>query len=179
VKVRSALNNAFLSIALGAIFVGLVKIDHFQIRDFASFLLFFVFFRIKMWMDDAVYFQKTVRKSIFFDLGIVLAIIAWSLWAIAGYTIKDTQQSYEYTMWSIIFLTLWILCDAIDQGNFGEGRPLFIILNLVYIAVLLFLTCDKCSLPFAKEHLVYILVGGTVLDFLFTGSLKNFRDDTT
>jgi hypothetical protein len=54
----SALNNGFLFLALGAVFVGLVKLENFRIREFAPFLLFFVFFRIKMWLDDADYFSQ-------------------------------------------------------------------------------------------------------------------------
>jgi hypothetical protein len=176
-KLRSALNNGFLFLSLGAIFVGLVKVQQFEIFKFAPFLLFFVFFRIKMWLDDTVYFHNTKRKTIFFDLGLVSAIIAWSLWAIAGYTIGDTQQSYTFTMWAIVVLSIWIVLDAIDQGSFGEGRPFFFIINLVYVAVLWFLTCKECSVPFDKGLLAYILVAGTVLDFLFNGSLKHFKEE--
>lgn len=173
-KLRSALNNGFLFLSLGTVFVGLVKVEHFDIFKFAPFLLFFVFFRIKMWLDDSVYFHRTKRKGIIFDLGVLMAIIAWSLWAIAGYSIGDTQLSYKLIMWAIMILSIWIILDAIDQRSFGDGRSLFFIINLIYIAVLWFLTCDECSVPFDKSFLAYVLIAGTVIDFLFNSSLKHF-----
>lgn len=64
-KLRSALNNGFLFLSLGAIFVGLFKVDQIDIVKFAPFLLFFVFFRNKMWLNDIFYFHNTKRNGIF------------------------------------------------------------------------------------------------------------------
>jgi hypothetical protein len=131
-----------------------------------------------MWLDDGEYFVKTkARNTFLFNVGLGCAIVAWSLWAIAGYTIKDTDQSYSILIYSIAFLTLWILCDAADNRSFREGRPLFLLLNLLYIGVLSLMICDRCSLPFDKKYLTYLLLLGAALDFFFSGSLKQFKED--
>lgn len=175
-NLRSALNNGFLFLSLGAVFVGLLKVENFDIIKFTPFLFFFVFFRVKVWLDDAEYFYATKRRNIWFDLGLVCAIIAWSLWGLAGYSIADFLLSYRLTMWAIVFLTIWIFLDAIHQKNFKEHRPRFIMTNALYIGALLIMTCESCSLGFPKEYLSYVLLCGTIVDFLFTGSLKKFQE---
>jgi hypothetical protein len=173
-KMRSALNNEFLFFTLTSIIVGLVTIDQFDIVAYAPLLIFYVFFRIKIWLDDAIYFQQVKRKNYLFDFGIVLLIIGWFLYAIAGYLIKDINRSFAYLMWAIVVLTLWMVIDAIHQKEIYNSRRLSFILNLVYIGILFLITSPTIILTFDKKYLVYILVAGTIVDFIFTGSLKNF-----
>lgn len=182
-KLRSALNNGFLFLGIGATFIGLTKANDNQIRsvEFWAFLLFFVFFRIKMWLDDAHHFHTfngaTNKEKWLFNAGVVFAIIAWSLWAIAGYSVAKLHESYFYALLSIILLTLWIIIAAIARKGFDENGKIWLLFNFIYICVLFFIICNSCTLPFTKGWLIGILVIGTIIDFLFSGSLDHFKEE--
>ena len=176
-KLRSALNNGFLSLGLGSIFAGLLRAPAgFDFLHILPLVIFFIFFRIKMWLDDAVYFNTTVRKNRWFDLGVLVAITAWCLWAAAGYTISDPGTSYSALMWSVIAMSIWILSDAAHGRAFGKDRKYFIMLNAIYAAILWAMNTESVSLPFPKNNLAWVLVAGTIVDFLFHGSLENFKE---
>ena len=182
-KLRSALNNGFLFLGLGATFIGLTKADASQIGSLElwAFLLFFIFFRIKMWLDDAHHFHTsnptTNKDKWLFKSGVVVAVVAWSLWAIAGYSVANLHESYYYAVLSIVLLTIWIVIAAIARKGFGENGKTWLLFNAIYIAVLLLIICNKCNLPFDKGWLIGILVIGTIIDFLFSGSLEHFKEE--
>ena len=182
-KLRSALNNGFLFLGIGATFVGLTKASNDQIGsvEFWAFLLFFVFFRVKMWLDDAHHFHTfkgtTDGEKWLFKIGVVVAIIAWSLWAVAGYSVANLHDSYFYSLLSIALLTIWILIAAVAQRGFGENGKIWLLFNFIYIGVLLLIICTSCKLPLSEGWLIGILVIGTILDFLFSGSLEHFKEE--
>lgn len=168
------MNNGFLFLSLGALFIGFTKINDPDLLGSVPFIFFFVLFRVKMWLDDAVYFSETQRQSWWFDLGVILAIFAWSSWAIAGYTIFDQSKSSGYLISSIFLLTLWILTAAAHRGKFSEHGGMHIFVNFLYMGVLLLMTCDSCRLPVGRITLSLVLVVGTIMDVLITGSMKKF-----
>lgn len=179
---RSALNNGFYFLALGAIFIGLTKVENIESLPLWLFLCFFVFFRTKMWLDDAHHFSSFDEKSAsqkqkwLFKIGLVIAIIAWSLWAIAGYSLSNLSSSYFYILISIVLLTAWILVSALANWDFGDHGGMWVFVNVLYIFVLILLLCESCIFPFDKQNLVWLLVLGTVLDFLISGSLEHFTE---
>jgi len=177
-KLRSALNNGFLFLGIGSIFIGMLRGgDNVDFVGILPLVIFFIFFRIKMWLDDAVYFSREKRKNALFDLGVIFAIVAWCLWAVAGYTITTPATSYLILMWALLVLVAWILADALHNKCFAENRKYFILLNLIYTAVLWVMSTDTVILPFPKTALGWLLVAGTLIDFLFHGSLKNFEEE--
>jgi len=181
-NLRSALNNGFYFLGLGAIFIGLTKVDDIKSLPLWLFLCFFVFFRTKMWLDDAHHFSTfddknaTPKQKWLFKIGVTIAIVAWSLWAIAGYSLSDLDSSYFYILISIAILTAWILIAALISRGFGDHGGMWLVINILYMGVLLLLICDSCVLPFEKQNLVWVLVAGTVLDFLLSGSLEHFKE---
>lgn len=181
-KLRSALNNGFYFLGLGAVFIGLTKVEQINSLQLWLFLLFFVFFRTKMWLDDAHHFAgfdestANIKQKWLFNIGVVIAIIAWSLWAIAGYSLSNLQASYFYVLLSITLLTLWILVAAIANKGFGEHGGMWFFINILYIGVLLLFLCEGCRLPFDKGLLVWVLVLGTIMDLLLSGSLEHFKE---
>ncbi len=176
-RMRSDLNNEFLFFTLTSIIVGLVTIPQFDLVDYAPLLIFYVFFRVKIWLDDGLYFHQVIRKNYLFDIGIVLLMIGWLLYALAGYLVADVNRSFKYLMWAIVILTLWIVIDAIHEWKISYTRMFQFFINLSYIVILFLITNQAIIFPFNKEYLVYILVAGTIVDFIFTGSLKNFVED--
>ena len=183
-NLRSALNNGFLFLAIGATFVGLINIKGEQPPtsiDFWGFVVFFVFFRIKMWLDDAHYFRAAVTKTSnekwLFRIGVVVAICAWSLWAMAGYSIFDLNKSYFYVLLSLGLLMTWVIIAAIARKGFEEKDMLWLLFNFIYMAVIGLIYCSKCNLSFDKNWLIGILVLGTVLDFVFSSSLDHFKEE--
>ncbi len=181
-NLRSALNNGFYFLGLGAIFIGLTKVQDIEHVPLWLFLCFFVFFRTKMWLDDAHHFSSfddstaTNKQKWLFKIGVVVAIVAWSLWAIAGYSLSNLDNSYFYILISIALLTVWILIAALANWSFGDHGGMWFFVNILYMAVLSLLLCKSCTLPFDKQYLVWILVSGTVLDFLISGSLEHFKE---
>jgi hypothetical protein len=181
-NLRSALNNGFLFLAIGATFIGLTKADDSKLSSVAfwAFLIFFVFFRIKMWLDDAHHFHtvktNTGKEKWLFRVGVVVAIVAWSLWAMAGYSIANLGVSYFYVLLSIALLTVWVIIAAISKKGFGENGKLWLLFNFIYMAVIALIICSNCNLPLDKNWLIGILVLGTVIDFLFSNSLDHFKE---
>ncbi len=181
-NLRSALNNGFFFLGLGAIFIGLTKVADINSLPLWLFLTFFVFFRAKMWLDDAHHFfsfnekKATTKQKWLFNIGVVIAIFAWSLWAIAGYSLSNLTDSYFYILLSISLLTIWIIIAAVANWGFGEHGGMWLFINILYIGVLLLLLCDSCVLPFDKQKLVWVLVIGTIFDFLISGSLDHFKE---
>ena len=181
-NLRSALNNGFYFLGLGAIFIGLTKVQNIESLPLWLFLCFFVFFRTKMWLDDAHHFSSfnestaTTKQKWLFNIGVVFAIVAWSLWAIAGYSLSNLENSYFYILISIALLTAWIFIASLINWSFGNHGGMWIFINILYIGTLLLLLCESCVLPFDKQSLVWVLVVGTVLDFLISGSLEHFKE---
>lgn len=176
-KTRSALNNAFLSLGIGSIFAGLLKAPpEFDVRATLPLVSFFVFFRIKIWLDDSKYLATEVRTNVLFDIGIVLGVIAWCLWAAAGYTISSPDMSYRFLMYSLISLSCWILVGALHAKAFASENRTFLLLNLFYIGVLWLMSTSSVVMPFSKNLLAWVLVIGTLLDLALFGSFKHLEE---
>lgn len=155
---------------------GLVALpDNFDYRPAIPLAIFMVFFRVKMWLDDAVYLRTTPRRNAWFDIGIVAAVVAWSFWGLAGYLLGKPHASYECLAYAMVALTVWNIAAWAHAGRVS-GIP-YMSFNLVYIVLLFVLSREATEMPSVPRPIfAWLLVFAVAADFVRHGSLKELLD---
>jgi hypothetical protein len=82
------------------------------------FLVFFVFFRFKVFLDDAFFFEtKANFRSKRFNIGFTLAIVSWGLMIYAVFCIPTLHTAYLLTLTAIGVSAIWIVAEG-SQDRF-------------------------------------------------------------
>jgi hypothetical protein len=142
------------------------------------FSIFFIFLRLKMFLDDHVYFEsKATFDSGHFRIGIVLAILSWVLMAVAAFHITSLHSSAFLLLLALAVSTLWVVADALRTGAYRE-QYFWIAGNALYMAGLAFLlwwspTNDR-SIDW-RTVMIFVLLGVLLTDWILSKPWQNLR----
>lgn len=132
-KTPQGLNNAMFSLNIGAIVLGLKGFIDFSRPISIAYILFFILFRIKMYLDASYFLEdETPDNRPYKQLGYTLAIFSWIAYAYSGYQLYDNPDvGYKFFILALIPSTLWIALILIKNGiDWLHG--IWLLANLVY-----------------------------------------------
>jgi hypothetical protein len=134
-----------------------------------------VLLRVKMWIDDAVYFRNTQRTNGWFDVGIVAAVVAWCCWGLAGYLLGKPHASYQCLAYAMVALTAWNVAAWMHAGRVAGIQ--YMVFNLIYLVILLALSQETTEV-FGIPRLVvaWALVLAVAADCFVHRSLNELVD---
>jgi hypothetical protein len=115
--------------------------------DVSVLALYLLLFKIKTLLDDHKHFGEPPQKdNVFRYVGLVLAIISWIFWALAGQFLGTPARAAELMVFSLLISTSWIFVHLFeilaDKQKKTAGivtdllREKWVYINLGYVALL-------------------------------------------
>lgn len=132
-KTPQGLNNAMFSLNIGAIVLGLKGFIDFSRPVSIAYILFFILFRIKMYLDASYFLEdETPDNRPYKQLGYTLAIFSWIAYAYSGYQLYDNPDvGYKFFIIALIPSTCWIILILLKNGlDWLHG--IWFIANIIY-----------------------------------------------
>jgi hypothetical protein len=155
--------------------------------DSIFMLVFIVFFRIKMHLDDHKYFGTftgNVSQSMY--TGFILAVGIWFLMALAAGTVKYPETSAAILAISFAISTVWIVLHLREVAKIRVGsrddrsvtqlRYNWITVNMLYIILLvlynqegdILITVHGYHVDLSKWGFILLMIGVMALDHFFS-----------
>jgi len=133
-----AIAAIFLSISLATLASSFAKIDNIwfdnNLFDIISFTLFFIGFRIKIFLDDILFFKEADFSKNRFKLSFIYTILIWFLWILSAMFVNKLY----YVMNLLIAIYLLSIPLIIIQycENLKFKYLMWIGLNVIYVILL-------------------------------------------
>jgi len=173
------IHSYFAAGNVGSFFGGLAIGDQPFKADVFFFLFICVLLRVKFWIDDLEYFDNVAegRHSAKrgFYIGLVMAILSWLPWLLAGFNDKNVPLSALFMMLVMLFSTLWVFSTWIGDHPYREqvGWGFY---NIIYMVGFFLLWKQNASwfpMKDLHEYLPYAILTVMLVVFLF--DLTNSR----
>ncbi|MFC0634962.1 hypothetical protein ACFFGE_13860 [Brevundimonas balnearis] len=117
----SRLNDGMSALTMAAPLTGLFEID--GAVPLESYALAFLIFglRVKFWIDDMDFFDDlgkgAERRDLRFRVGVLLALVSWTFFILAGVTVGRPPMSAGLLMAALSVSLVWIVVEQLgDKG---------------------------------------------------------------
>lgn len=178
-NIAQTINTGFLILSASAVLFGFVRME-VPLQDVPAttwlFVVFYIFLRFKVFLDDHNYFGSADRRSWHFKVGFILALVSWLAWSLSGYMLRELSDAYFILGAALTISTIWIIADALRAGACTE-QYYWIGTNAIYI-ILLWVLYDRSQIV---DDWVSWAVGGILLvmvivDFVISKSFRHLEE---
>jgi hypothetical protein len=155
----------FLTMALVSLVGGILKLKYFSFYHFL-FCVFFILFRIKMFMDDLIFCEKYNYMKLSRKISFIFGIFSWFLWVVAAVTIDNFNYALSKIIFAFILSTVCIV--IVIFTDYEKRHKFWLCTNLIYISII---TCAIFQiLPYGMSMLILIII--CLIDMNKSESLK-------
>lgn len=146
--------------------------------------LLLIALRAKFFVDDEAYFHDVSNGELPggmpYILGIVVALVSWTMWVFASFFVKDIERSSILMVLTLIPSTAWIVAAMVKRGAYAEQVP-WLLFNILYSSGFYLIYARASSWnPFreSSEAFTSIALGALFLVFLFDFILSRTLENT-
>ena len=160
----------FLSMSLVSLAGGMLRIENFGIPTWL-FIIFFILFRIKMYLDDVLYFKDVDTKDWQFKYGFFFGIFSWFFWIASAVHLAELDKAFLFVLIAFVLSTIWILIAGFAE-KFKKQHKVWLLTNSLYILFTLLTIAKLIKIHISAPILLCICL----VDLWKSGSFKALEE---